>query len=60
MNFRRTVLMAASVAGLCISIASAQQLQTNITRMGLKGDAAAVWAVIDREWGAAAAAAARI
>lgn len=25
--------------------------QTNITRMHLTGDAAAVWAVIDREWG---------
>jgi hypothetical protein len=51
MNLRRTLLMAGSVIGLCVSLASAQQLQTNITRMGLKGDAAAVWAVIDREWG---------
>ena len=51
MNIRRAVLMAACLFGLCISLASAQQLQTNITRMGLKGDAAAVWAVIDREWG---------
>jgi len=51
MNFLRTGLMTVALAGLCISLAGAQQLQTNITRMGLKGDAAAVWAVIDREWG---------
>jgi hypothetical protein len=51
MNFRRTALMTLALVGLCSSLASAQQLQTNITRMGLKGDAAAVWAVIDKEWG---------
>ncbi len=51
MKLRRTALAAASLLALCVALASAQQLQTNITRMGLKGDAAAVWAVIDREWG---------
>jgi hypothetical protein len=51
MNLCRTAVAAASLLALCSSLASAQQLQTNITRMGLKGDAAAVWAVIDREWG---------
>jgi hypothetical protein len=51
MNLRHRVLAAVMLAGLCISLAGAQQPQTNITRMGLTGDAAAVWAVIDREWG---------
>lgn len=51
MKFHRAVLTTVTLTALCISLASAQQLQTNITRMGLKGDATAVWAVIDREWG---------
>lgn len=52
-----TLLKIGALIGVCSSLATAQPLQnkqplqTNITRMGLKGDAAAVWAVIDREWG---------
>ena len=49
------ILMAAvAVAGVASAQSEASGFtppQTNITRMHLTGDAAAVWAVIDREWG---------
>src|SRR6185312_9044957 len=49
MKFRCAILLALT-ATLAAGQAGAQ-LETNITRMDLKPDEAAVWKVIDKEWG---------